>query len=113
MSLPLPGYCGKAASSLKYLASSRDPCSRTHAAAMPGRCYDLIYLGPPPLAWFPSGCLRLISSHMRLSRGRVAALSQTLDYTGAPELMVTWTAGHIAGSAIITANLPNLPSLCT
>lgn len=61
---------------------------------------DLIYLGPPPLAWFPPGCLRLISSHMRLSRGRVASLSQTLDDTGAPELLVTWTAGHIARQSL-------------
>lgn len=90
----------QAASTLKYLTALWDPCSRTHAAAMPGRYYDLIYLGPPPLAWFPSGCLRLICSHMRLSRGRVAALSQTLDDTGAPELKVTWTAGHIAGQPL-------------
>lgn len=78
---------------------------------MPGSYFDLIYLGPPPLAWFPPGCLRLISSHMRLSRGRVASLSQTLDDTGAPELLVTWTSRAHRRSVIITVSFPNLPSL--
>lgn len=99
MSLPLPEYCGKAANTLEYLAAFWDPCSRTHAAAMPGRCYDLIYLGPPPLAWFPSA-VGVFGLYPRTCASPVGAWLHCLRVLTTLELLSSWSHGQPGTSPV-------------
>lgn len=66
---------------------------------------DLIYLGPHTPGLVPVWQSGWVSSayslpHAPFPWARGFSMSQTLDYTGAPEPRVTWTAGQIARQSL-------------